>query len=96
MSAKVEIDNGIARFVAALLLMFYGAFVVMALWGWFVVPLGAPPINMAHAFGLAAFAGMMQNTTVPESKRPSDYIAVLFIKYTLCLVVGGLASLGVS
>ena len=28
------------------------AFVVATMWGWFVVPLGAPHLGMAHAYGL--------------------------------------------
>lgn len=33
-------------------------FVLHILWGWFVVPLGAPHIGVAWAIGLAAIASM--------------------------------------
>lgn len=33
-------------------LAIYRAWVLMTLWGWFVVPLGAPRIGMAWAYGI--------------------------------------------
>jgi hypothetical protein len=32
--------------------VFYKAAVGATLWGWFMVPLGTPPIGMAHAIGV--------------------------------------------
>lgn len=34
------------------------AFVAATVWGWFIVPLGVPPIGKAHAWGLSIFAEM--------------------------------------
>lgn len=44
------------------------AFVLRELWTWFVVPLGAPAIGMAHAYGLALLAksGVWEG---PNSKK---------------------------
>jgi hypothetical protein len=41
----------------ALEAIFY-AFSLQILWGWFVVPLGAPPIGYAHAWGLSILASL--------------------------------------
>lgn len=34
-------------------------FVLVHLWAWFLVPLGLPPIGIAHAIGIALIAGML-------------------------------------
>jgi hypothetical protein len=35
------------------------AFVFRALWAWFLVPLGLPPIGLAHAFGVGLTGAMV-------------------------------------
>jgi hypothetical protein len=44
----------------------YRAWVLMLLWGWYVVPLGAPDIGMAHAYGLSLIALLCTMTREPE------------------------------
>ncbi len=44
--------NYFIRTIAAIIWIFWGGFVISQLWGWFVVPLGVPAINTAHAAGL--------------------------------------------
>lgn len=53
--------------MAAILLLilwagFWSGLTVSVLWGWFIVPLGAPAIGLWHAYGLAliwsAFSGL--------------------------------------
>lgn len=41
------------------LLALWGAFAMQTAWGWFLEPLGAPPIGLAHAGGLSAFIHMI-------------------------------------
>lgn len=38
--------------------------VTSILWGWFIVPLGAPTIGIANAIGLALFVGLFVNRQV--------------------------------
>ena len=38
-------------------------FALSVLWGWFIVPLGIPPIGMAHVFGLLV---LWMTVTPPE------------------------------
>lgn len=44
------------------------AFVLRELWTWFVVPLGAPAVSMAHAYGLSLLA-RSSVWTGPETKK---------------------------
>jgi hypothetical protein len=47
--------------------------VEVALWGWFVVPLGLPPINWAWAAGLACLLGALRfrmDRIRDEDKKP--------------------------
>lgn len=55
---KVVIVCGIVALGIPLVL--WNAFVLSALWGWFVVPLGVPGINMAHAMGLSLIVGALK------------------------------------
>lgn len=34
--------------------MFMSGWAIMKLWGWFIIPLGAPPISFWHGLGIAA------------------------------------------
>lgn len=48
-------DNAIktaAGFGILFLNVAIGAFIFSIMWGWFVVPLGLPAINLAHAIGI--------------------------------------------
>lgn len=36
-----------------------GGLVLTKLWVWFVVPLGPPPIGVAHALGIAVLVGLL-------------------------------------
>jgi len=42
----------IVRFVFALAVGIYGAFVFSIIWGWFLTPLGLPDISIVHAWAL--------------------------------------------
>lgn len=33
-------------------LILFDAFALQIMWGWFVVPLGVPPVGLAHAYGV--------------------------------------------
>ena len=42
------------------------AVVTIDLWDWFIFPLGAPKIGMAHALGISILIGWKTNTTRPD------------------------------
>ncbi len=44
--------------------------VLSLLWGWFIVPLGLPAINIFHAYGLALLVGLFGNS--PQSEKGSQ------------------------
>lgn len=43
-------------FISSSVGVFLSAYMMSRMWQWFVVPLGAPHIGMAHAYGLAVTA----------------------------------------
>jgi hypothetical protein len=50
----------VAGFAGGFLLLLLHAFAVWVLWGWFLVPLGVPPIGIAWAIGLVSLASLFQ------------------------------------
>lgn len=50
--------------------------VCATLWGWFVVPLGMPPITFWHAVGLSGFVNLMtyrySSTPKDEEEKPAS------------------------
>ena len=64
--------------MAVIVLMgFLGALVMQTYWGWFVVPLNAPPIGLAHAYGLAMFVGYLKHNPSAKTEDSSFWEAVL-------------------
>ena len=55
----------VAALLAAPVLALIHAVVVRTLWSWFAVPLGAPDIGYAHAYGLALLISLL--TYQPDS-----------------------------
>jgi len=49
-------------------IMLADAYVMRALWTWFVVPLGVPAIGMAHAYGINVLVSIL----TPKSYRKRD------------------------
>lgn len=71
------------------LLVVAEAIVIWVLWGWFVVPLGAPSITVAHAGGLALLLGAMSR--VAKTGYEGDgwtWLGNVFMKYASVLTVG--------
>lgn len=58
-------DTSLVAAGAALVVLIAGvvsrAYAVWLLWGWFVVPLGVPPIGLAHAYGLHLFGSAVRS-----------------------------------
>lgn len=81
-------------FVAFLGLMaFYHAFVLATLWVWFVVPLGAAQIGIAHAYGLSLIPTVILTSRglySPEDKRTESYVAAMMLP-AVALLFGWIA-----
>ncbi len=67
----------VGEFAIALVLAAWKAFVLSIVWGWFVVPLGAPAIGVLHAYGLMLMLSLVtfslvrhkQMEEIPTSER---------------------------
>lgn len=46
--------------------------VLQVLWGWFLVPLGLPPIGVAMAIGLGAIATFMFPSSIPRTEKGQE------------------------
>lgn len=76
--------------LAAIPLVFWSAFVLMTLWGWFVVPLGVQALNLPHAIGLALIVGWAKG--IRHNKTDDDAalknIGMWLIGTVIALAVG--------
>ncbi|MDD3481024.1 MAG: hypothetical protein PHW75_02250 [Patescibacteria group bacterium] len=72
-------------------------FVLSILWGWFLVPLGAPSITIPIAIGIALIAGMLVDTsTLARKKGEEAFSAILtgiFLRPIFALFVGWIVTL---
>lgn len=62
---------GYVTLVAIMVIL--GSFTVQTLWGWFIVPLGAKAIGMAHAYGLMVIAMYLKFKNIKREKKVDDY-----------------------
>ena len=62
LSKKSDLFESVAAFfiycLAIPIAILWKAYVLSVLWGWFVVPLGVPPISIAWAYGLSCIVGL--------------------------------------
>lgn len=86
-----------AKVVGATVWMVVGsllnAFTFWALWGWFLVPIGAPPITYAHAYGiglLATWLGMIASLVPKEREKIGVTIVAKTITNGLLLAAGAI------
>ena len=83
---------GLFLFFPALL---FEAFVVMTMWRWFVVPLGAPALGMAMAYGVSLTVAFVVKS--PHAVRKDDGLLNLMGRQigwsVACLTFGYLAHL---
>ena len=70
----------------------YG-FVLMKLWGWFLVPIGLSPIGYGMAVGLVVLLGLLHKSDeIMKKKEPGEsfmYLANIFILKPLTALVAG-------
>jgi hypothetical protein len=80
-------------------LMFWAAFVSVRLWGWFIVPLGVPPINVWWAVGIGLVGAVLANegasrptvlATIRGEDDDEEDVQVIFIKAIAVLFALGI------
>ena len=90
----VVIFGVIGLFAMIPLLIINSGLAVSILWGWFIVPLGAPQIGVAHAIGISATMFFVKSGHVRrdnEDKKPWVTIAGFFIAPWVSVLVGYIA-----
>lgn len=63
-------------------------FVLSYLWAWFIVPLGAPQIGIAHAIGLSLLVGMFTSNLKRDDEKVEGADALAKIGSILAKVFG--------
>ena len=58
----VALVAGIGMVAVMIVLAIFSAFTISTLWTWFIVPFGVQSVGMAHAYGIALFASLLQGT----------------------------------
>lgn len=83
----------IALMAAAVALNFaWGALVLQVLWGWFLVPAGAPPLNFATAVGVVLIVALLapRPGVADDDDGPWFAMLVLFGRLLFLLGLGGI------
>jgi hypothetical protein len=65
-------------------LLALSAFALHSFWGWFVVPLGVPPITMGHAAGLALIPALFKSS----DGTGWELVGNVVTKYLVLVTVG--------
>ncbi len=65
--AKLKAPPIGVQLALALVLAILSGFTIMVMWGWYIVPLGLPAINMIHAIGLDLFTTFIVTTKKSDS-----------------------------
>lgn len=71
----------------------FNAWVVLTLYNWFALPLGAPELNIWHAWGLMLLAsrftsGNLNTKTEEDTKKAWGKIAMYIVASLLALLIG--------
>lgn len=83
--------------VGLALLGIWWGYAIHILWAWFAVPLGAPAIGVAHAYGLSVLFGLFLNIRglkIGEQKDDSQWsasVTVSVLMPALALLFGWIA-----
>ena len=90
--------NTVVLFFAAIPVAIWRAFVLSVLWGWFLVPMGAPAIGVALAYGLLLVVEVAKPAR-PDPDNVAETLVfsallnalVLATGYLVHLILGGAA-----
>lgn len=74
----------LAQLAFAIAVSVFGAFVLLQLYTWFVVPFGAPNLTLAHAYGLMLFKGLLLWRAQPAAEnQTTSYLLTLLVAWGL-------------
>ncbi len=83
----------VGEFALALVLAAWKAFVLSVVWGWFVVPLGAPAIGVLHAYGLMLMLSLVTYSIDRHKKleeiATSEKLVFGFVHPAVALAISG-------
>lgn len=83
----LKILGGLALVATAILV---GGFAVSTMWGWFIVPLGAPAMSLAHGYGLSLFVTLFTQPLLIQSQVKDDPTFTTNMKVALGVVMNGI------
>ena len=66
-----------------------GGFAVSTMWGWFIVPLGAPAMSLAHGYGLSLFVSLFTQQLIIQSQFKDDPKFTTNMKVALSVIMNG-------
>ena len=88
----VAILAGLGIVGVMIVLALFSAFTVSTLWTWFIVPFGVQSIGMAHAYGIALFASLLQGTRGLSNSEGATSVLVQGVMLNIItLIFGGIA-----
>lgn len=67
-------------------------FVVKALWGWFIVPLGVPGVGIAHALGIGFLVSYMTKQMTETEERDFAKAMTFEVVWALLTLAFGFAA----
>jgi len=72
----------IALLVAGILVGMLRAKILVSMWAWFVVPLGAPDLTFAVAFGLMLTIGLVRGISheILQDRGEGEYVTLFFLR----------------
>ncbi len=78
-----------ASLLLGTLLFILNTATIRQMWGWFVVPFGAPALSFAHAAGLDALVSFVVTTSMPNTDRTDiEQYSFSFVLAGLTLALG--------
>lgn len=95
MDKSEKIVTGVFGLVLFVPLLLWSAFVLMKLWGWFLVPLGVPRIGLVGAVGVDLIVSLTAHQFVPERQTMQNWaerVARAVVIPAIILFVGWVAA----
>lgn len=82
--------SGLVQLSLSIILTILSGLTVMWLWEWYIVPIGLPAINLAHAIGLDTFVSFITTTQIvdPKSKPYWERTTYSFMFAIMSLILG--------
>jgi uncharacterized membrane protein len=86
-------DDAVAKVIAVLVSIpataIWRGYVLTVMWAWFVMPLGARPLGVAHAIGLAMLVGFLTHPAKSDpARKVMDAVVTAFLAPAIALALG--------